>query len=100
MILHHQTVSLSRHEQAFLLDVADEHFPSKLSVVEFNRLIDDAIERNLQEASAEAILLNAILEGKKIRWQDAPEAMWTLFKYRFVALSNFDRRTTHISNTV
>jgi hypothetical protein len=77
MILYHQTVSLSRHEQAFLLDVADEHFPSKLSVVEFNRLIDDAIERNLQEASAEAILLNAILEGKKITDNVVPHLIAT-----------------------
>lgn len=27
-----------------------------------------------------------ILEGKKIRWQDGIEAMWTLWKYRFGAL--------------
>ncbi len=27
-----------------------------------------------------------ILEGKKIRWQDGFEAMWTLWKYRFGAL--------------
>ena len=23
-------------------------------------------------------------EGKKIKWTDAPIALWTLFKYRFV----------------
>jgi dolichol-phosphate mannosyltransferase len=33
-----------------------------------------------------------ILEGKKIRWQDGVEAMWTLLKYRGAAASSFDRR--------
>jgi dolichol-phosphate mannosyltransferase len=33
-----------------------------------------------------------ILEGKKIRWQDGVEAMWTLFKYRGAPTSAFDRR--------
>lgn len=30
-----------------------------------------------------------ILEGKKIRWQDGFEALWTLFKYRFSPLRSF-----------
>ena len=30
-----------------------------------------------------------ILEGKKIRWQDGVEALWTLIKYRFVPLLSF-----------
>lgn len=34
-----------------------------------------------------------ILEGKKIRWQDGVEALWTLLKYRFAPVSVFDRRT-------
>jgi dolichol-phosphate mannosyltransferase len=33
-----------------------------------------------------------ILEGKKIRWQDGVEALWTLFKYRGARLRSFDRR--------
>ncbi len=28
-------------------------------------------------------------EGKKIRWQDGVQALWTLFKYRFVPLRSF-----------
>lgn len=32
-----------------------------------------------------------ILEGKKIRWQDGVEAIWTLLKYRLVALDSFAR---------
>jgi len=30
-----------------------------------------------------------ILEGKKIRWQDGVEAMWTLIRYRAAPLSSF-----------
>ncbi len=33
-----------------------------------------------------------ILEGKKIRWRDGVEALWTLIRYRFVPLGRFDRR--------
>lgn len=33
-----------------------------------------------------------ILEGKKIRWQDGVEALWTLARYRFGATEGFDRR--------
>jgi dolichol-phosphate mannosyltransferase len=33
-----------------------------------------------------------ILEGKKIRWQDGVEALWTLLKYRVAAAGSFDRR--------
>jgi dolichol-phosphate mannosyltransferase len=33
-----------------------------------------------------------ILEGKKIRWQDGFEALYTLVKYRFVPLGHFARR--------
>jgi dolichol-phosphate mannosyltransferase len=33
-----------------------------------------------------------ILEGKKIRWQDGVEALWTLVKYRGARLRSFDRR--------
>jgi glycosyltransferase involved in cell wall biosynthesis len=33
-----------------------------------------------------------ILEGKKIRWQDGVEALWTLLRYRFAPLKAFDRR--------
>src|SRR4029077_12691846 len=33
-----------------------------------------------------------ILEGKKIRWQDGVEALWTLIKYRGAAARSFDRR--------
>jgi dolichol-phosphate mannosyltransferase len=32
-----------------------------------------------------------ILEGKKIRWQDGFQALYTLFKYRFAPLSSFAR---------
>ncbi len=32
-----------------------------------------------------------ILEGKKIRWQDGFEALYTLVKYRFVPLASFAR---------
>ncbi len=35
-----------------------------------------------------------ILEGKKIRWQDGVEAMWTLVKYRGAPSRSFDRRLT------
>jgi len=33
-----------------------------------------------------------ILEGKKIRWQDGVEELFTLLKYRVVAVDSFDRR--------
>jgi dolichol-phosphate mannosyltransferase len=33
-----------------------------------------------------------ILEGKKIRWQDGVEALWTLIRYRGTAARSFDRR--------
>ena len=33
-----------------------------------------------------------ILEGKKIRWQDGVEALWTLIKYRSGSAKTFDRR--------
>jgi len=33
-----------------------------------------------------------ILEGKKIRWKDGVEALWTLLFYRFAPLRRFDRR--------
>jgi glycosyltransferase involved in cell wall biosynthesis len=33
-----------------------------------------------------------ILEGKKIRWRDGVEALWTLIKYRGAPQSAFDRR--------
>jgi len=33
-----------------------------------------------------------VLEGKKIRWQDGVEAMYTLLKYRFVPLGSFARQ--------
>lgn len=33
-----------------------------------------------------------VLEGKKIRWQDGVEALWTLIKYRGTAARTFDRR--------
>ncbi len=32
-----------------------------------------------------------ILEGKKIRWHDGFEALWTLFRYRFAPLHSFVR---------
>jgi len=34
----------------------------------------------------------AIAEGKKIRWQDGVEALWTLIRYRLAPLERFDRR--------
>jgi dolichol-phosphate mannosyltransferase len=34
-----------------------------------------------------------ILEGKKIRWQDGVEALWTLIRYRLAPLEKFDRRS-------
>jgi glycosyltransferase involved in cell wall biosynthesis len=33
-----------------------------------------------------------ILEGKKIRWTDGVEALWTLVKYRVAPIQKFDRR--------
>lgn len=33
-----------------------------------------------------------ITEGKKIRWQDGVEALWTLIHYRTAPLASFDRR--------
>src|SRR5579872_333040 len=36
----------------------------------------------------------SILEGKKIRWNDGVEALWTLLKYRTAPLHTFDRRQT------
>jgi dolichol-phosphate mannosyltransferase len=33
-----------------------------------------------------------ILEGKKIRWRDGVEALWTLLRYRGAATRSFDRR--------
>ncbi|MGH9668219.1 MAG: glycosyltransferase family 2 protein, partial [Bryobacteraceae bacterium] len=36
----------------------------------------------------------SILEGKKIRWHDGVEALWTLLKYRTAPLQTFDRRHT------
>jgi glycosyltransferase involved in cell wall biosynthesis len=35
-----------------------------------------------------------VLEGKKIRWQDGVEAMWTLLRFRFAPLERFDRRVS------
>lgn len=32
-----------------------------------------------------------ILEGKKIRWQDGVEALWTLFKYRVAPARSFEK---------
>jgi len=32
-----------------------------------------------------------ILEGKKIRWRDGMEALWTLVRYRFAPMRRFDR---------
>jgi dolichol-phosphate mannosyltransferase len=32
-----------------------------------------------------------VLEGKKIRWQDGVEALWTLIKYRFAPVESFAR---------
>jgi len=32
-----------------------------------------------------------IAEGKKIRWQDGVEALWTLLKYRMAPLDSFAR---------
>jgi len=34
-----------------------------------------------------------ILEGKKIRWQDGVEALWTLIRYRGAPARSFDRRS-------
>lgn len=34
----------------------------------------------------------SILEGKKIRWHDGVDALWTLLKYRTAPLHTFDRR--------
>ena len=34
-----------------------------------------------------------ILEGKKIRWQDGVEALWTLIQVRLAPLDRFDRRS-------
>ncbi len=34
-----------------------------------------------------------ILEGKKIRWQDGVEALYSLLRFRAVPLSSFDRRS-------
>jgi len=34
-----------------------------------------------------------ILEGKKIRWQDGVEALWTLVRLRGARLESFDRRS-------
>ena len=33
-----------------------------------------------------------ISEGKKIRWRDGAEALWTLVRYRVAPLRSFDRR--------
>jgi hypothetical protein len=66
MIAYNNILSINPIERDFLLMIADERFPSKISIDGYNRLISDAIERNTQEASAEAMLLNAILESKKI----------------------------------
>lgn len=38
-----------------------------------------------------------ILEGKKIRWQDGVEALWTLVKYRGAPARGFDRRLSSAS---
>jgi len=38
-------------------------------------------------------------DGKKIRWHDGVEALWTLIKYRFVPLAHFDASGTAKSNT-
>ena len=32
-----------------------------------------------------------VLEGKKIRWQDGVEALYTLIRYRFAPLASFAR---------
>jgi dolichol-phosphate mannosyltransferase len=32
-----------------------------------------------------------VLEGKKIRWQDGVEALYTLIQYRFAPLASFAR---------
>jgi dolichol-phosphate mannosyltransferase len=40
-----------------------------------------------------------ILEGKKIRWQDGVEALWTLLKYRGAPSSAFDRRVAPNART-
>jgi dolichol-phosphate mannosyltransferase len=41
-----------------------------------------------------------ILEGKKIRWQDGIEALWTLIKYRFKSVHAFDRRQAPVRQRV
>jgi glycosyltransferase involved in cell wall biosynthesis len=41
-----------------------------------------------------------ILEGKKIRWQDGVEALWTLIKYRSAPIRGFDRRTAQLARGV
>lgn len=41
-----------------------------------------------------------IAEGKKIRWQDGVQALWTLIKYRFVPLRSFVPVTLPASQTV
>ena len=33
-----------------------------------------------------------VMEGKKIRWQDGVEALWTLIRYRIARRQRFDRR--------
>jgi len=40
-----------------------------------------------------------IMEGKKIRWQDGIEALWTLIKYRFVPLRSFVSRPREHART-
>ena len=35
-----------------------------------------------------------IADGKKIKWQDGVQALWTLAKYRFVPRSSFARKST------
>jgi dolichol-phosphate mannosyltransferase len=39
-----------------------------------------------------------ILEGKKIRWQDGFEAMWTLVRYRFGSLETVDEPEPPVPN--
>jgi glycosyltransferase involved in cell wall biosynthesis len=41
-----------------------------------------------------------ILEGKKIRWQDGVEALWTLIKYRGTSAQRFDRRVAPLARSV
>jgi len=68
---------LTKAERAHLLVVADEYFPGKIAVDEYNRLIDDAIERHTQEQSAEGLLLNALLSASKIVDGKLPNLMAT-----------------------